>query len=103
MPTVDTSALISVADASKRGVSRLIKDAEEGHEQVVLRNNKPVAAVVSISHLERIEEREALIADLTLTMARELTTSPQRHSLDEVLEMFGYSREELRADDGGDD
>lgn len=98
MPVVDTSALISVADANKRGVSRLVRDAEQGDEKVVLRNNKPVAAVVSIEHLERIEEREALIADLSLTLARELTTSANRHTLDEVLDMFGYTRDDLRAD-----
>ncbi|MGK2938576.1 MAG: type II toxin-antitoxin system Phd/YefM family antitoxin [Solirubrobacteraceae bacterium] len=99
MPVVDTSALISVQDANKRGISRLVRDAEEGDEKVVLRNNKPVAAVVSIEHLERIEEREAWILDVSLAVARELTTSPNRHSLDDVLDMFGYTREDLSEGD----
>jgi hypothetical protein len=30
-------------------------------------------------------------------MARELTTSPARHTLDEVLDMFGFTRDDLRA------
>ncbi|MFT4035090.1 MAG: hypothetical protein QM679_05910 [Patulibacter sp.] len=100
MAIVDTESLISVQEASKRGVSRLVRDAEEGLERVVLRNSKPVAAIVSMDHLARIDRQEALIADLSLTLAREMTTAPRTHSLDEVLEMFGYSRDDLAAQGG---
>ena len=99
MPLVETSSLISVAAANKRGVSGLVADAERGEERVVLRNNKPVAAVVSIERLEQIEERESMLLDLSLTLARELTTSPRRHSLDEVLDMFGYTRDDFKDDE----
>jgi prevent-host-death family protein len=95
MAVIDTTELISVSDASKKGLSGLVKDAEEGHEHVVLRNNKPVAAVVGIQRLEQIQELENSFVDLSTAMARLLTTSPKRHSLDEVLDQFGYSREEL--------
>ena len=95
MAIVDTADLISISEANKRGVSALIREAELGHEQVVLRNNKPVAAVVSIKRLEEIEKLREDLLDLSLGAARLLTTGPQRHSLDEVLAQFGYSREQL--------
>ncbi len=54
MALVDTADLISISDASKIGLSALVREAEAGHEQVVLRNNRPVAAVVSIRRLEQL-------------------------------------------------
>ena len=98
MATIDTSDLISVGEASKMGVSGLIRDAEAGHERIVLRNNKPVAAVVSIEHLEDIQRLEDELADLALVAARMVTTTGEVHSLDEILERFGYTRDELQDD-----
>ena len=97
MARVNTADMLSVSDATKLGVSRLVRDAEAGQEHVLVRNNKPVAVVVSI---RRIEEWEAMSDDLTdvaLAAARALTTGEERHSLDEVLAHFGYTREQLRA------
>lgn len=96
MTLVDTADLISISEASHLGVSALIRAAEEGHEQVVLRNNKPVAAVVSMKRLEELQQLQEDMLDLALVTARMLTTGPERHSLDEVLERFGYTREQLR-------
>ena len=95
MAVIDTTELISVTNANRKGVSGLIKDAEQGHEHVVLRNDKPVAAVVSMRRLEEIQEIEETFVDLSTAVARLLTTGPKRHSLDEVLDRFGYTREEL--------
>ena len=96
LPKVDTQDLISISEAAKLGVSGLVRAAEAGHEQVVLRNNKPVAAVVSIERLEELQQLEEDITDVSLAVARMLTTSSHRHSLDDVLAQFGYSREQLR-------
>ncbi|MGI8913737.1 MAG: prevent-host-death family protein [Chloroflexota bacterium] len=93
---VDTSALISVSEASKIGVSALVREAEAGHVHVVLRNNRPIAAVVGIGRLEEIERLEDDLLDISLASARMLTTSGDRHTLGAVLEHFGYSREQLR-------
>ncbi len=95
MALVDTADLISISDASKLGVSALVREAEAGHEQVVLRNNKPVAAVVSMKRLEQLQQLQEDLLDVSLAAARMLTTGPDRHSLDEVLGQFGYSREQL--------
>ena len=61
-----------------------------------LRNNKPIAAVVSIKRLNQLEELEEDLIDASLAVARMLTTGPERYSLDEVLEKFGYTRDGLR-------
>ena len=96
MAVVDTADLISISDASKLGVSGLVRQAEAGHEQVVLRNNKPVAAVVSMKRLEQLQQMQEDLLDISLAAARMLTTGSRRHSLDDVLAQFGYTREALK-------
>lgn len=88
--------MLSISDASKLGVSALIREAEAGRERVLLRNNKPVAAVVSMQRLEELEQLEEDLLDFSLAAARMLTTGADRHSLDEILAQFGYTREQLR-------
>lgn len=95
MPTVDTKELISVSDAGKVGLSALVKAAERGEQRVLMRNNKPIAAVVGIDVLERTEELEERLLDVSLALTRLLTTSERRHSLDDVLDRFGFTRDEL--------
>ena len=95
MALVDTAELISISDAAKLGVSGLVRDAEAGHERVLLRNNKPVAAIVSMDRLEQLQQLEEDLLDVSLAAARMLTTGPERYSLDEVLARFGYTREQL--------
>jgi prevent-host-death family protein len=98
MPMVDTKELISISDASKVGISALVKAAEDGEQRVLMRNSKPVAAVVSIDVLERAEELEERLLDVSLALTRLLTADERRHSLDDVLDRFGFTREELEED-----
>ena len=93
---IDTADLLSISDASKLGVSGLVREAEAGHEQVLLRNNKPVAAIVGIRRLEQLQQLQEDPRDLSLAVARMLTTASRRRSLDEVLAEFGCTREQLR-------
>ena len=95
MALVDTADLLSISEANKGGVSALVRKAEAGREQIVLRNNKPVAAVVSMKRLEQLQQLQDDLLDLSLAAARMLATGPRRHSLDEVLAQFGYTREQL--------
>lgn len=97
MALVDTSDLISISDAAKLGPSGRIRAAQEGHGHVLPCNNKPVAAVVSMDRLEQFQQLAADMADVPLAVARTLTTDPGRHSLDDVLAQFGYTRDQLRA------
>jgi prevent-host-death family protein len=98
MPTVDTKELISVTEAGRLGISALVKAAEQGEQRVLMKNNKPVAAVVGIETLERAEELEERILDVSLALTRLLTTEERRHSLDDVLDRFGFTRGDLEED-----
>ena len=95
MAVIDTADLISISEAARLGVSALVRGAEEGRERVVLRNNKPVAAVVGVERLERLQQLEDDLIDISLATARMMTTGPTRQSLDDVLARFGYTREHL--------
>ncbi|MFI6993929.1 prevent-host-death family protein [Nonomuraea wenchangensis] len=72
-------------------------DAEQGTDLVVTRRHQPVAAVVSIRRLNQLEEAAADLHDLALVLARSVTDTRERVSLDEVLEAFGHTRESLAA------
>ncbi len=98
MPMIDTKELISISDAGKVGISALVKAAERGEQRVLMRNSKPVAAVVSIGTLERTEELEERLLDVSLALTRLLTADERRHSLDDVLDRFGFTRGELEED-----
>lgn len=97
MARVDTEDLISISEANKLGVSALIREAEEGRDRIVLRNNKPVAVVMGVERFEQWQQLQDDLIDITLVAARMMTTSGPSYSLDEVLERFGYTREELAA------
>lgn len=96
MAHIDTEDLTSIAEANRLGISRLAREAEEGHERILLRNNTPVAAVVGMERLNRLQRLEEDAIDATLAAARVLTTSAERFSLDHALACFGYTREQLR-------
>jgi len=55
MAIIDTDDLISVSQASKIGLSKLLNDAANGHDRVVLKNNRPVAAVVNMDRLTELQ------------------------------------------------
>lgn len=101
MPRVDTANIISISEATKRGVAKLAREAAKGkgHEQILVRNNKPVAAVVGMDRLEEIDELERIeedLLDIVLATSRMLTDKGKRYTLDDVLRHFGYTREDLR-------
>jgi PHD/YefM family antitoxin component YafN of YafNO toxin-antitoxin module len=88
---------LSVTEATQRGVAGLVADAEGGSDLVVTRRHSPVAAVVSMGRLAELEEAAADLRDLALVLARAVTDSGRRISLDDVLEAFGQTRESLDA------
>ncbi|MHB8576749.1 MAG: prevent-host-death family protein [Dehalococcoidia bacterium] len=60
-------------------------------------NDKPVAGVASTQRLEQLDDLLDDLLDIALATARMLTAGPERYSLDDVLEHFGYTRAQLRA------
>jgi len=97
VPRVNTADMLSVTEANNMGVSRLVRDVEQGREHILLRNNKPVAAVASMRRLEEWDELEDDLLDISLLAARVMTSGDHRHSLDDVFARFGYTRESLAA------
>lgn len=95
MATIDTDDLISIADAGKIGISALVRQAEEGNDRVLVRNNRAVAVMMSVERFERLQQLEDDLVDITLVAARMATTGPERRSLDDVLARFGYTRDAL--------
>ncbi len=95
MAVIDSDDLVSVSEATRRGISGLLRDVEGGREPVIVRNNQPVAVVVSMHRLERMQRLEDDLADLALVTARARTDTGGRTALDELLGHLGYTREEL--------
>jgi prevent-host-death family protein len=88
---------LTVTEATKRGVAGLVADAEHGEALVVTRHHHPVAAVVSVRRLAELEDAAADLRDLALVLARSVTDTGRRTSLDDVLAAFGHTRESLAA------
>lgn len=98
---VDTNDLISITEASSRGVSKLVADAENGRPQVLLRNNKAVAAIVDIKSVDRLQKLDELEDDLRLlsiALVRVAADSGRRYHLDDVLAEAGIDPSELEDD-----
>ena len=89
---------LSVTDASRRGVSGLVADAERGSSVLVSRHGKPAAVVIGVERLESIFRREDDLRSATLVLARAAADKGRRTSLDEVIESFGFDREVLEAE-----
>jgi antitoxin (DNA-binding transcriptional repressor) of toxin-antitoxin stability system len=99
---VDTSDLISISEASSKGVSKLVTAAEHGRPQVLLRNNKAVAAVVGISSIDRLQRLDELEDDLRLlsiALVRAAADSGRRYDLDDVLAEAGIDPDSLDDDE----
>ena len=99
---IDTNDLISVTEANAKGISRLVSEASEGHDIVVIRNNKPAAAIIGMEKLERlqrIEEWEDDIKLLALAVIRSATDTGERMSLADAAARFGIDLDALDDED----
>lgn len=98
MTVLDTE-VVAITEASRRGVSKLVADAENGHSTILRRRADLVAAVVSYRELQRLQALERDLVDVALVLARAATDTGRRTSLDDVIESVGYSRAQLDAMD----
>ena len=89
---------MSVTAASERGISGLLKDAESGTDVVVERHGRPVAAIVSMRHLNELAELEADLRSAALVLARAASDDGLRTDLDEVIASLGFNRRELESE-----
>lgn len=90
--------VVSVTDAAGLGVPGLMREAEQGHDIVVARRGRPVAAVISIERLERLRDLEADLRSATLVLTRAMVDDGTRHELNDVIAGFGFDRAELEAE-----
>ncbi len=97
--SIDLARPLPITEASRRGVSRLVADAEGGQATILRRHSEPVAAVIGYQELLRLQALERDLVDVALVLARAATDDGQRTSLDEVIEGFGYTRGQLEAMD----
>lgn len=89
------SEAVQITEAGRRGVSRLVADAEAGHTTVLRRRAEPVAAVVSYRDVQRLADLERDLTDVALVLARAASDSGNRSSLDDVISSYGYTRQQL--------
>ena len=88
---------LPIAEASRRGVSKLVADAERGRPTILRRHSEPVAAIIGYQELVRLQGLERDLVDVALVLARAATDNGRRTSLDSVIEGLGYTREQLEA------
>jgi antitoxin (DNA-binding transcriptional repressor) of toxin-antitoxin stability system len=99
---IDTNDLINVTEIAKRGVSAVINEVAGGRHFVVLNNSRPVAAIVDISTMERLQkldEREEDLRLLAVASARMATDSGRRTSLRDVAAQLGVDLDSLGEDE----
>ncbi len=99
MPPIVTAAeTLSVTQAAERGVSAIVRAADEGREIVVERHGRAVAAIVGMQRLEALSELEADVRSAALVLSRLATDDGSRTTLDEVIASLGFDRAELEAE-----
>jgi prevent-host-death family protein len=79
---------VSVTEAGRRGVARLVADAAHGDEVIVERHGAPVAAVVGIERLRELEALRDDVRDLALALARVADDDQRRVGLGEAMEAY---------------
>jgi antitoxin (DNA-binding transcriptional repressor) of toxin-antitoxin stability system len=94
----DDTRTISVTDASARGVSGLLRDAEGGNDVIVERHGRAVAAVVGMDRLAELARLEADIRSAALVLARAANDDGARTDLDDVIDALGFDRSQLEAE-----
>jgi prevent-host-death family protein len=97
-PTAFHPHVVSVTEATKRGVAGLVKDVEHGEDVVVARRGAAVAAVVSMRRLDELNRLEADLRETALILARAATDTGRRTDLDDAITAFGFDRGELESE-----
>jgi prevent-host-death family protein len=97
MAQVDTDRIVSLSDASSKGLSALVEDATTHGYTIISRRNMPAAAVVSIDRYTALQEAEEDVRDLAVLVSRVLHDDGRRVAFDDVLDKLGFTREDLES------
>lgn len=99
---IDTRDLISVSEANAKGISSLVADAEGGRSRIIVRNSRPVAAVVSVREYDRLTELEENLALMVTAFARLADDSGDWIGLDDLADELGIELDGSDADESVD-
>jgi len=83
---------LSVTEASRRGIARLVADAAHGVEVVVERHGRALAAIVAIERFDELTRLRDDLRDLALVVGRAAADDGRRSALDDVVDAFGRAR-----------
>jgi prevent-host-death family protein len=100
---INIDDLISVTEANRQGVSKLVSVASAGRELVLIKNNKPAAVIIGIEKLERLQRLEEDIRLLTMAVVRAATDTGERITLEDAAIRFGIDLSELSTEDVEDE
>jgi len=95
---IDTDDIVSIGKINEGGLSRIVREAEDGRHKVILRSNKPVAAIVDIqtmNRLQNLEAREEELRDFAVALARTATDTGDRVSLEKLAAEMGVDLDNL--------
>ncbi|MBF6350327.1 MULTISPECIES: type II toxin-antitoxin system Phd/YefM family antitoxin [Nocardia] len=93
MVSIPTSNFVGITEVS-RDTSRYVSAAADGESFLVMKNNRPVAAIVSpelIDRIQDLDEREQDMRLLIIALSRIMTDNGNRHDLDDVATELGIS------------
>lgn len=95
---IDLDSMVSVSEASSRGVSKLVTEAEAGKEWVILRGSKPAAAMIGMDRLRRLQELEAREHEMGYVMTaigRLMTETTSAISVEDLQNELGLEPDDL--------
>ena len=87
--------MISVSELGRGQASRVVQDVEKSKEQyIVVKNNKPQAALISIDeYMSLMESKEEL--ELLLVANDRMKTQKDSINFEQILDEFGLTENEL--------
>lgn len=89
---------MTITEASRAGVSALVKSAAVGEDVALSRHGRVVAEVVGAEELAQLRRDRETLRDAALVMARFATDTGERTDLDHAMKAFGVDRAELEAE-----
>lgn len=98
---IDHRDVVGVTELSNSS-SRLVAAAADGRDIIISKNNRPTAALVGISRLQELEDREENMALLALALTRIATDNGNRTELDDFINELGLADDVAALDDDED-
>ena len=90
--------MVPISDLNRGKASQVIGRVQQGEAVVVVRNNAPVAVMISPEEYERLQDLEEDFELLSIAASRMSLGDPSEWlTMEQVMEKLGVTREELDA------